>query len=64
MMLLNSRNFAPTLWPLSCIIFLQDDTGSLSSDSEEDLDLAGDPSVDVGLEDPAEEEQFGSDDNF
>lgn len=45
----------------------QDDTGSLSSDSE-DLDLAGDPSVDVGLEEEEgaedDEEQFGSDDNF
>ena len=48
-----------------CAILLsQDDTGSLSSDSE-DLELGGDPSMEAALEGAGEEdEQFGSDDNF
>lgn len=43
---------------------LQDETESLSSDSE-DLEMGGEGSAEAGLEEEAGgEEQFGSDDNF
>lgn len=44
---------------------LQDDSGSLSSDSG-DLELGGDvsASVDDALDDEQEDEQFGSDNDF